>query len=88
MFFKKLKENAKMFLKGMSWAGAARIRGEAIAENDIFYLLCFSDLLGIPNPGLYYTLEILPYMSKEIRSWEWKMLIKDTVSEAGEHDIA
>ncbi|MCB1008749.1 MAG: hypothetical protein KDB94_07625 [Acidobacteria bacterium] len=38
-------------------------------EEDLFLLLCFSDLLGIPNPVAYYTLELLPEMLERFHRW-------------------
>ena len=45
---------------------AARQRRD---EDDLFLLLCFSDLLGIPNPVNYYTLELLPAMLERFHEW-------------------
>lgn len=45
---------------------AARRRRD---EEDLFLLLCFSDLLGIPNPVSYYTLELLPAMMERFHRW-------------------
>ncbi len=38
-------------------------------QEELFLLLCFGDLLGIPNPVNYYTLELLPYMYQEFHQW-------------------
>jgi len=38
-------------------------------EEDLFLLLCFSDMLGIPNPVNYYTLELLPAMLERFHEW-------------------
>ncbi len=38
-------------------------------QEDLFLLLCFSDLLGIPNPVSYYTLELLPAMMERFHEW-------------------
>ena len=45
---------------------AARQRRD---EEDLFLLLCFSDLLGLPNPMSYYTLELLPAMMERFHEW-------------------
>lgn len=45
---------------------AARQRRD---EEDLFILLCFSDILGVPNPMNYYTLEILPSMLERFHEW-------------------
>ena len=35
----------------------------------LFLLLCFSDLMGIPNPVSYYTLELMPQMLERFHQW-------------------
>ncbi len=51
----------------------ARWRGSLARERrdreELFLLLCFSDLLGIPNPVNYYTLELLPAMLERFHEW-------------------
>lgn len=47
-------------------AAVGRERRDA---EDLFLLLAFSDMLGIPNPVSYYTLELLPYMYKRFHQW-------------------
>ncbi len=65
------------------------LKKDAIDYNDYFTLLCFSDFLGIPSPVSYYTLEMLPYMTKELEGWQKRMSIKtDIISEQmGKYDI-
>ena len=38
-------------------------------QEELFLLLCFSDLLGIPNPMSYYTLELMPAMMERFHQW-------------------
>jgi len=38
-------------------------------REELFLLMCFSDLLGIPNPVSYYTLELLPTMLGRFHEW-------------------
>ncbi|MGB4146103.1 MAG: hypothetical protein WBJ86_02180 [Acetomicrobium sp.] len=54
---------------------------EALDANDAFMLLVFGDLLGIPNPTSYYTLELLPYLADDIERWQQRMAVKGTVLE-------
>ena len=54
---------------------------EASSANDAFMLLIFGDMLGIPNPASYYTLELLPYLADEIEGWQQRMMTKGTVLE-------
>ncbi|SDJ10983.1 hypothetical protein SAMN04488123_11515 [Natribacillus halophilus] len=51
----------------------AEIKRELRDENDIFYLLCFSEMLGLPNPVSYYTLELYPEMVEEFHDWHLRM---------------
>jgi hypothetical protein len=47
-------------------SAVARERRDA---EDLFLLLCFSDMMGIPNPVSYYTLELLPEMLERFHQW-------------------
>lgn len=51
----------------------AEIKRELRDEDDIFYLLCFSELLGLPNPVSYYTLELYPEMIDQFHDWHLRM---------------
>ena len=42
---------------------------DARDQEDLFLLLCCSDMLGIPNPVNYYTLELLPHMLENFHEW-------------------
>lgn len=42
-------------------------------EDDLFLLLLYSELLGIPNPVYYYTLELYPYMIERFHDWHIRM---------------
>ncbi|QQK78234.1 hypothetical protein HUG15_07935 [Salicibibacter cibarius] len=51
----------------------AEIKRELRDENDIFYLLSFSEMLGLPNPVSYYTLELYPEMIEDFHDWHLRM---------------
>jgi len=36
-------------------------------------LLVFSEMLGIPNPASYYTLELLPVLYDRFHEWHTRM---------------
>ncbi len=79
---KKLRQNIKEFLKGafdMEDRSKALIRKEAMDELDNFMLLCYGDLLGLPIPTSYYTLEILPYIAEDLEGWERRILSRKSV---------
>ncbi|MEX2527788.1 MAG: cory-CC-star protein [Gemmatimonadota bacterium] len=48
----------------------ARARRE---EDDLFLLLVFSEMMGIPNPASYYTLELLPVLYDRFHDWHTRM---------------
>jgi hypothetical protein len=45
------------------------IQREYLGERDLFLLLCFSDLLGVPNPVHFYTLELYPELIAQFHEW-------------------
>ena len=56
---------------------SARYRG-AIArarrdEDDLFMLLVFSEMMGVPNPAAYYTLELQPLLLERFHDWHTRM---------------
>ncbi|UJW55944.1 hypothetical protein HXZ66_00045 [Bacillus sp. A116_S68] len=42
-------------------------------EDDLFFLLLYSEALGIPNPVSFYTLELYPYMLDKFHDWHLRM---------------
>ncbi len=42
-------------------------------EDDVFLLLLYSEMIGIPNPVYYYTLELYPYMIEKFHDWHLRM---------------
>jgi hypothetical protein len=42
-------------------------------EDDLFMLLVFSEMMGIPNPASYYTLELLPVLYERFHEWHTRM---------------
>ena len=51
----------------------AEIARELRDEDDLFMLLCYSEMLGIPNPAFYYTLELYPYIIEKFHEWHLRM---------------
>jgi hypothetical protein len=44
----------------------ARARRE---QDDLFMLLIFSEMMGVPNPASYYTLELQPLLLERFHDW-------------------
>ncbi len=63
---------------------------EAYEQEDLYTLLLFSDLLGIPNPVSYYTMELLPYIAEDMTNWEIRMMRKEEIlaERFGRHDFS
>ncbi|MEX2105138.1 MAG: cory-CC-star protein [Bacilli bacterium] len=49
------------------------IEREIRKEEDLFLLLCFSEMLGLPNPVSYYTLELYPAIYEQFHEWHLRM---------------
>jgi len=63
---------------------------EVYNQEDLYMLLLFSDLLGIPNPTSYYTIELFPYIAEEMENWEIRMLRKKEIlaEKFGTHEFS
>ena len=46
---------------------------EQIRQRDMFLLMGFADLLGVPNPVTFYTLELYPELLEEFHGWHRRM---------------
>lgn len=51
----------------------ASIYREYLDQRDAFLLLGFSDLLGVPNPVQFYTLELLPHLIEQFHTWHLRL---------------
>ncbi|MFQ5550006.1 MAG: cory-CC-star protein [Gemmatimonadales bacterium] len=40
-----------------------------LEQRDLFLLMTVSDLLGIPNPVSFYTLELYPHLIESFHDW-------------------
>ena len=70
--FSNIKKNIKLFIQGATdfdRKSKALLIKESHNVMDEFLLLCFGDLLGIPIPTSYYTLELLPLIADDLDGW-------------------
>jgi hypothetical protein len=58
------------FYEGRHRGALARERRD---QDDLFMLLVFSEMMGIPNPSSYYTLELLPLVYEHFHEWHVRM---------------
>jgi len=42
-------------------------------EDDLFMLFVFAELMGVPNPATYYTLELQPILLEHFHEWHRRM---------------
>jgi hypothetical protein len=42
-------------------------------EDDLFMLFVFSEMMGIPNPVTFYTLELQPILLEKFHDWHKRM---------------
>lgn len=42
-------------------------------QDDLFMLLIFSEMMGVPNPASYYTLELQPLLMERFHDWHQRM---------------
>lgn len=42
-------------------------------EDDLFMLLVFAEMLGVPNPAAYFTLELQPLLLERFHDWHRRM---------------
>ena len=45
-------------------------------EDDLFMLFVYAELLGIPNPATYYTLELQPILLERFHEWHTRMRLE------------
>lgn len=51
----------------------ATIHREYLRQRDLFLLMGFSDLLGLPNPVQFYTLELYPELIESFHEWHLRV---------------
>lgn len=71
--FEQLKKLVQFYEAVISLPHKGEIARELREEDDMFFLLLYSEMLGIPNPAFYYTLELYPYMIEEYHEWHLRM---------------
>ena len=42
-------------------------------EDDLFMLFVFSEMMGVPNPVTFYTLELQPVLLEKFHDWHKRM---------------
>lgn len=71
--FDKIKKLVAYYEEILSMPHRQEIARELRDEDDLFLLLLYSEMIGIPNPAYYYTLELYPYMIEKFHDWHLRM---------------
>lgn len=69
----KIKKLIQYYEDVISLPHKGEIARELRDEDDLFLLLLYSEMIGIPNPVFYYTLELYPYIIEEFHEWHLRM---------------
>ncbi|MDP2497189.1 MAG: cory-CC-star protein [Candidatus Palauibacterales bacterium] len=70
-----LAEKLREFYVAPYRGAAARAKRD---EDDLFMLLVFSQMMGVPNPASYYTLELLPVLYDRFHEWHTRMGMEES----------
>ena len=65
-WFARLKELLEEFYVSPYRGAVARARRD---EDDLFMIFVFAEMMGVPNPAAYYTLELQPLLLERFHEW-------------------
>ena len=79
---KRFKKFIQDFFVGVAYLEIEQTaRHEKLARHDLFTLVTFGDLLGVPLLPPFYSLRILPYVLPTLDSWKRRMLREKDLTE-------
>jgi hypothetical protein len=68
------RQNVRDFVHGIAYSQYEReLRKQAGELNDLFLLLCYMEIVGLPNPATLYLLDIYPYLLEQFHLWHRRM---------------
>lgn len=70
---KVIAEGTKDFFSAPVGRLKGKLRKAVRDEEDMFWLLAFPEILGIPSPASYYNLELLALLVGEMEDWTFRM---------------
>ena len=72
-----LRQRLAEILRGAAMASYERDLRQQTAElNDLFLLLCYMEIVGLPNPATLYLLDVYPYLLEQFHEWHRRMGIE------------
>ncbi len=67
-------KNLTDFFHGLAYGGHEKhLRGQAADLDDLFMLMAFMEMFGLPNPAAYYLLDLYPYLAEDFHLWHRRM---------------
>ena len=70
LFFGRLGELGAQYYNAPYRAAIARAKRD---EEDLFMLLVFAEMMGVPNPAAWSTLELQPLLMDRFHDWHTRM---------------
>lgn len=68
------RDNLRDFMHGVAYGQYERDLKQRAGElNDLFLLLCYMEIVGLPNPATLYLLDIYPYLLDQFHIWHRRM---------------
>jgi hypothetical protein len=67
-------QNIRDFLHGAAYGQyELELRRQAAELNDLFLLLCYMEVVGLPNPATLYLLDMYPHLLEQFHLWHRRM---------------
>ncbi len=74
MHWRQIGRNVGDFFRGMAFGGHERhLRARAADLDDLFMLMVYMEMVGVPNPAALYMLDLHPYLVEEFHLWHRRM---------------
>lgn len=71
--FGKVKYVINWYEEVLSLPHKREIASELREDDDLFLFLLYAEMLGIPNPTHYFTLELYPHLLEKYHDWHIRM---------------
>ena len=69
----KVKKLIQYYEEVLEMPHRTEVARELREEDDLFLLLLYSEMIGIPNPVYYYALELYPHIIEDFHDWHLRM---------------
>ena len=73
MMLDKAKKLIRFYEEVLEMPHRTEVARELRDQDDMFLLLLYSEMIGIPNPVYYYTLELYPHIIEDFHDWHLRM---------------